>query len=368
MAFTTRPEESKKAINKAAQSLLSRDAANGDERREALNLVNRWRACHAYPINTFQATLRSKLRIYAGEPIVAQRLKRLPTILDKLRRYPQMQLTTMQDIGGVRAILESIADVEKLTHEYRDSSRFSHKLVNEKDYISSPRNEDGYRGVHLIYRYDNDRAPAYNGLLVELQVRTRLEHTWATAVETMGTLLGQALKSRQGDRDWLEFFAITSSAFAWIEGTQRVPRFSHLSKSDTFGYVAEAEAKLGALEKMHNLSAVVQGISEQEKSYFYHLIVLDSINKRVDVKPYTRASFTKASADYAEVERRAVEGEMVEPVLVSAGPLKALRSAYPNFFLDIHDFADAVRNIIEKYRVTAEHEMAETKQRIQITP
>ncbi len=346
MAFSIVPTESKKAINRAAQSLLLPGATrNLNEVQQDLALVDGWRACHAYPINTFQATLRGKLRAYHGDPIVAQRLKRLPTILDKLTRYPQMQLTTMQDIGGVRAILENVADVEKLAREYRDSSRFSHRLVNEKDYITLPRDEDGYRGVHLIYRYCNSHAPSYNGLLVELQVRTRLEHTWATAVESMGTFLGQHLKSRQGDQTWLDFFAITSSAFAWIEDTPRVPRFSHLTKSDTFEHVKRAAEQLGALEKMRTLSTVMHNISAQN-TYFYHLIVLDSLNKRVEVRAYTRDSFPKAAADYAKLEQQAVEGATIEPVLVSAGPLKELRKAYPNFFLDIRDFADAVERII----------------------
>jgi len=33
---------------------------------------------------------------------VTQRLKRVPTIVDKLRREPTMQLASMQDIGGCR--------------------------------------------------------------------------------------------------------------------------------------------------------------------------------------------------------------------------------------------------------------------------
>jgi len=126
-----------------------------------------------------------------------------------------MKLTTMQDIGGVRAILDSVKDVYMLAEEYLNSSRFSHELVDQKDYIKNPRSEDGYRSVHLIYKYKYQRAAAYNGLRIEMQIRTKLQHIWATAVESMGTFLGQALKSRLGDQKWLDFFAITSSAFAY---------------------------------------------------------------------------------------------------------------------------------------------------------
>ncbi|GAH08548.1 unnamed protein product, partial [marine sediment metagenome] len=126
-----------------------------------------------------------------------------------------MKLTTMQDIGGLRAVLGTVYDVYMLSEEYRKNTLFGHELIDEKDYIHKPRSEDGYRSLHLIYKYKNRRNPAYDGLRIELQIRTKLQHTWATAVETMGTFLGQALKSRQGDQEWLDFFALTSSAFAY---------------------------------------------------------------------------------------------------------------------------------------------------------
>lgn len=198
----------------------------------AWDLTSRWKACHAYPINTFQATLRTKIKRYSDNPIAAQRLKRMPTIIDKLARYPAMQLTTMQDIAGVRAVVSTVAQAEKLAQEYHDSN-FSHQLTDQKNYVAHPRDEDGYRSIHLIYRYKNKRNPNYDSLRIELQIRSKLQHIWATAVETMGTFLGQALKSRQGDRAWLDFFAIVSSAFAHMEKRPSLPHFEKLSKEQT---------------------------------------------------------------------------------------------------------------------------------------
>jgi putative GTP pyrophosphokinase len=110
-------------------------------------------------------------------------MKRAPSIVSKLQRFDGMNLARMQDIGGLRAVLGSVSRVRKLEAMYRNS-KFRHVLV----YIAHPKS-DGYRGIHLIYRYSNSLAPAYDGLSLELQVRTRLQHAWATAVETMGTFL-----------------------------------------------------------------------------------------------------------------------------------------------------------------------------------
>lgn len=171
----------------------------------AYDVLSNWRACHNYPINTFQATLRNRLENIDAEATVAQRLKRFPSIVLKLRRFPGMKAARMQDIGGLRAIVKSVNDVRKLETTYRTATpSFRHKLVSSKDYIAHPK-PDGYRSVHLVYRYQNVRTPDINGLLLELQLRSRLQHAWATAVETMGTFLGQALKSGYGDSRWRAF-------------------------------------------------------------------------------------------------------------------------------------------------------------------
>ena len=348
MAFSPVPKESKNQINRAGQILVE-DNPSKEELAMARDLADKWRACHAYPINTFNSTLRNKIKDYP-DPIVAQRLKRMPTIIDKLKRYPTMTLTTMQDIGGLRAVLGSVADVYRLADAYRDNTWFRHELIGEKDYIQHPRSEDGYRSLHLIYKYKNNRNPVYDGLRLELQIRTKLQHTWATAVETMGTFLGQALKSRQGDQEWLDFFAVTSSAFAYKEKTALVPRYKSLSRKETFSAVAKAEADLGALEKMGAFSAAVNEIVKRRgkgKSWSYHLIILNSLEKTVQIKPYDRKSFKQAMNDYSQIEAEAAKGKKIEPVLVSAGPIDELRRAYPNFFLDIRDFARIVNEIVK---------------------
>lgn len=345
MSYISVPIESKKKINRAGKLLTEYDFFD-EKYQESLELANNWRACHAYPINTFQATLRKKLKSFSDEIIVAQRLKRMPTIIDKLKRFENMQLTTMQDIAGIRAIMNKASNVTKLVSLYKENKNFPHELVDEYDYISNPRNVDGYRSYHLIYKYNNKLNPTYDGLRVEMQFRTRLQHIWATAVETMGTFLGQALKSKQGDQEWLDFFAAVSSAFSFLEGTPQVPRFGHLNKKETIDLVSRMEKELGALEKMKNFSIVINSIGPS-KSYTYHLLVLNSLEHNIQVFTYDRENFEKALNDYAKFESDAAKGSGLEPVLVSAGPMDNLRKAYPNLFLDISEFESVLMKLIK---------------------
>jgi putative GTP pyrophosphokinase len=226
MAFA-KPEFGKGEINRAGDMLSGRREVTEQELDWARAVLSNFRACHAYPINTFQALLRLKLKSIDPEALVAQRLKRAPSVLSKLKRFEDMSLARMQDIGGLRAVVNSLAKVRRLERAYREAS-FKHKLVSSKDYISEPK-VDGYRSIHLIYKYENPRAPEYGGLSVELQLRTRLQHAWATAVETMGTFLGQALKSGQGDSNWRKFFAVASAAIAVVEKCPAIPGFEELS-------------------------------------------------------------------------------------------------------------------------------------------
>jgi len=157
------------------------------------------------------------------------------------------------------------------------------------------------------------------------------------------------LKSRQGDQDWLDFFAIVSSAFACQERSSLVPRYAALSPIQTWRKVATFEKRLHALDIMRGLSVAANAIGKgrsSSKAWFYHLIILNSIEKTVRIYPYDRDSIEKALIDYGNAEASAALGEKIEPVLVSAGPIERLRHAYPNFFLDIDDFAIKVKAII----------------------
>lgn len=345
MAFVE-PHYSKSQVNRAGEILVTPDAYSEEEQEWAGRVLANWRACHGYPINTFQATLRQKLKAIDDNAIVAQRLKRAPSIILKLQRFDGMQLARMQDIGGLRAVVGSVARVRKLEAAYRNA-QFKHALTSSKNYVDEPK-EDGYRSIHLIYRYVNDGAPSYNGLSLELQLRTRLQHAWATAVETMGTFLGQALKSGQGEREWRRFFAKAGAALAIVEKTSPVPGFENHASDDVFSDVASTERKLHVLDKLRGFAIAADRITTVRGLGAYHLIVLNSTKRTVFIRPYSIARLEQANIDYAAIEQRAKAGEAIEAVLVSAGPIDALRKAYPNYFLDTHEFVKQIEKVISE--------------------
>lgn len=184
-----RPIYSKKQINKAGQIIANSDSSQED-RNNALEIINNWRATHAYPLHVINAGLRR------GNPnaIVVQRLKRLESITGKIERFPEMQLYKMQDLGGCRVIVDTIDQVYDAVSRYKNS-RIRHILKREYDYIQNPK-ESGYRSYHMVYQFQSDKIETYNkNMLIEIQFRTKLQHIWATAVEMMGIYTKTNLKS-----------------------------------------------------------------------------------------------------------------------------------------------------------------------------
>lgn len=158
MTYPT-PIFSRSQVQKAGESLIS-EAAESKAWADAFLVLSNWRACHGYPINTFQATLRTKLKKIDANALVAQRLKRTPSILRKLQRLSGMSLSRMQDIGGLRAVVSTLPMLKKLHSDYK-GTRFTHKLVSEYDYVSAPK-ESGYRSIHLVYKYKLPNESPYD--------------------------------------------------------------------------------------------------------------------------------------------------------------------------------------------------------------
>ena len=203
---------SKSQVNKAGKTL--RAWARGDlvsqaDRRAAMETLWAFRAAHQYPLQKATMGLRSMVKTEGCQVEVSQRLKRVPTIIDKLRREPTMQLANMQDIAGCRAVLKNIDQVRRVERRLKKNR----PPLRVSDYVTTPRSS-GYRSVHVIVQYD-ERA-------VEVQLRTRVMHEWAITVERLSGRLHVDLKSSIGPAPVLDLLRAISSAMALEEAGQTV--------------------------------------------------------------------------------------------------------------------------------------------------
>jgi len=315
---------------------------------QALQIINYWRALHSFPLNTFQKTLRRKAKLVDPQSLVAQRIKRLSSIDAKLSRFsPQMKLSQMQDIGGCRAVVSSVSEVEKLVEIY-EKSDIKHKVGRKDNYISKPK-DSGYRGIHVVYRYFSDRRKTFNGLKVEMQFRSQLQHAWATSVETVGTFTKQALKSSRGEADWLRFFALMSSEIAYREDRPLVPN-TPSNRVERTNELHEYVEKLDVINRLHTFGRALTtlGPVNSSQNAHYFLLVLNPEANSVTVTSYKYHELEKASVDYLAAER-SIGQTNTDAVLVSVESMESLRRAYPNYFLDTAVFIKMVEEAINQY-------------------
>lgn len=337
------PEYSRQEVNSAGAALL-REFSNQQEQQRTLAVVNNWRGAHAFPLNTFQMYLRDKTKQINKYGIVAQRTKRLPAIRLKLAQISSLKLAQMQDIGGCRAVAGEITHVKRLKEVY-DHHSFKHELINEKNYIDEPRTS-GYRGIHQIYSYYSDKNQIFNGLKVEVQLRTWKQHFWATAVEIVGMFEEQALKSGLGDERWLRFFALMGSVLALREMT---PLVSGTPENRT-ELLEELRFYVHNLDVIERLNAYSSALKYKGSTSLadYYLLRLAPQAHRLTIGRYNRREIRKASEDYIAIERRnQVRLLDSDAVLVAADSIKELKTAYPNYFADASKFIREVKMAIE---------------------
>lgn len=338
------PRFSRQEVRRAGEILVA-GTLDFAELQRATDILTNWRASHGYVLNTFQSTLRNKLERIDASAIVGQRLKRAPSVLAKLRRFKTMKLPQMQDIAGLRAIVETSTRLRKL-HENYNASRFTHELIKTNDYVATPK-PDGYRSIHLVYKYNSLRAPEYEGLFVELQMRTRSQHAWATAVETVDAFLGQAIKAGNPTAEWAEFFLLASAAFALAEKSPVPAAFADISAREIVAELKRSERRLGVLVKLRGFTVAADKIvKDGNSSASYHLITLNTSTRTLTIRSFPFADQELANREYAEVEARVLAGAPLDPVLVTGGRVESLRKAYPNYFLDTQAFVQRVERII----------------------
>lgn len=338
------PYYSREDVRRAGRAFID-PATSLRDREHARAIINNWRSAHGFPLNSIQMVLRNKVRrMGSGDPVVAQRTKRLPSIANKLRRFQKMDLPRMHDIGGCRAVLETIDEVRAVEASYLSpKSRSRHLIGRHDDYIANPK-PDGYRGVHVVVNYQGTgRQQAWTGLRIEVQLRTKMQHAWATALETVDTFTKQALKSNVGEPEWLRFFALMGAEVAAREGEPLVPE-TPASASERRAELLSLAMRLKVVERLTAYGETIRVLEDDvvRKDERHYLLDLDIAAGMLNVGTYGNAA--AAEDAYAVLEGQAGDGRDV--VLVAVSSMAALRRAYPNYFLDTTMFVDLVKDSV----------------------
>jgi len=337
---------SKKQVEKAGRSIRK----NEGDFQHAVSVIQNYRAAHLYPLQIIKNLVWKhvkKLQLLDSATIV-RRLKRLPTIIDKLKRSTldgqtenSISLKRMHDIGGCRVILESLTDLEALNNSL-NKSKTVHS-VKEYDYITLPK-PTGYRGIHRVYKsYDKTESHQWKGFQIEVQLRTKFQHLWATSVEIVDIIEKETLKTnpQAANSQWKRLFFIMGEFLAVKDGSWM------LTDENNQKYINELSVlnkELSAYQKLDAFNSAFQmeEIKSRSKSSGYTLLVYNNVEQKGQAFLYSTAKKEVALEHYAQLE----QDVNVNVLLVAGSDLKSIEKAYPNYINDTSSFLEEFSRIL----------------------
>lgn len=344
-----------KQITKAGEYLIS-DSSHEDREKFnfAMDILSFWRFSHEIPLQKALDLLKRSTTKFERTPIFAKRLKRQVSIVSKLKRFSTMKLKNMHDIGGCRTVVSNQKRVYQIFRELKSRIPVNKglKQIKVKDYIENPK-LDGYRGIHLTSSFSDDYG---NERSIEIQLRTLVQHFWATAVEIVDLYTGQALKSNQGEEQWALFFKMVSRHFAMMESIHQFDRMSSAEKaSHYYRLLVNNEESIDSLmiikwlykelavnvkfEAFQHALKILDEYINQEQNAGYVLLEIDTAKKEIKSSIFNKEQSSIAESLYTESEKKNALYPFKVVALVSANAVGGIKEAYPNYFADSERFA-----------------------------
>lgn len=311
-------------INRLGEKiLLSKSSPYGED----LDSLQEFRISFATPLTeVFQHITSLSTKVHRAS-IVAFRLKRISTIINKVHRNPQMKLSRMGDIAGIRCIFYNEREVYKFIELIKKNFQTKGRI---RDYILDPK-DIGYKAIHIHVVHKS------SGKQIEIQVRTIAHHNWATLIEITDLLYNLRLKE------------IGSSSH------QKFAKFHSLLSSDIDLTKSQANLIYDVL-KEHNFITKLnetfrRNIGEVKRQWLsrkntdcFHLI---SVKKNEVPLLESFSDFRSAEKVYFEKYKKESETEIVLTYIKKPN-FQQISIAYANYILSYHTFMKDIEPIIEQ--------------------
>lgn len=328
----------RKEINRAGEALIGDDPF---KRQQAVEIITDWRQLHLPVLRELNDELTEFFAANGvGFEFSSHRIKRMQSIVEKLKNNEDMGLGGLHDIGGIRFVfsdMEALDFAESVLHVFRPKNFERKEKV--RDYIENPK-PSGYRSIHYVYKYVSDN-PDYNGLQIELQIRTKLQHSWAMAVETASLITGTSLKaSLQDGSIWRDFFKLVSAVFSKKEGKPVLEEYASYTDEQICGeyFLYADHHKL--VDTLKALRVATGYENHQRTGDCYCLLIVNFVRRRVGLKYFDTEEDALASEYFTKMEQSITSDEAA--LLVSMEKIEEMQEAYPSYFLDTGKFIEVL--------------------------
>lgn len=341
----------------------------GEKLREGIELTeeeklefDNFREAHNIIIKLF--TIELKKVNFSKQHLTASRNKRIETIISKLCRPEKPKLDRIHDIAGTRIIFENIKSLEDYIDilENTELVNFKEKINEDKNrynYIKNPKS-DGYRSIHKVFNYSsnipystlNEKSFNLENKKIELQLRTRLQHIWATTVEIYDIINKSNIKT--GTHNKLEtkeglFFKKCSLVFEGIESNDVEKIKININEIFRDKDLVEIYNRLKGIKNIKNIQLpktlgsdevfiLITDLNKGKTTFF----TTDPIEKNDKQDTFL------INASYRRLEEKNTKGEYIL-LLLTLGDIKKLKNVYPNYFLNTNEFISILKKYKDKY-------------------
>ncbi|MEN8391536.1 RelA/SpoT domain-containing protein [Acinetobacter indicus] len=358
---------SKKDVVRAGKNLIDDDLLNDQEKfNSTMGILTYWRDSHLVPLEKSNQLLNRYIHNIDKNAFIAKRIKRFDSIKRKLKRFDKMELKNMQDIGGIRVVVSSQKQVDSILKILTNEMCFYNKnneLIKIDNYIKNPK-FDGYRSVHIVGIFKNTEGEDRK---IEFQLRTKLQHSWATTLEIIDIFTQQNLKSDSGFQNYKNFFKYVSDLFQLIESFKsfqknnieelRKDLSNHLEKNDVLfqeaygimSFLRQGTSNTTIKDQLQlyclSLKELNQKLSKSDKNSFI-LIRLNIAARKLEHENFSKKESKEALERYSLYEQTLSQNPNIIVALLSTDAIGGLQEAYPNYFADSEMFLKYI-NIIE---------------------
>tara|TARA_R110001583_G_scaffold22884_11_gene85362 strand:+ start:700 stop:2037 length:1338 start_codon:yes stop_codon:yes gene_type:complete len=316
-------------IKRLGESIVEKKGYLSDDE---LDLLQEYRKSFIEPLTqTFNKLIKIKNNV-GKDGIIAFRLKRIITIINKVLRKPKMQLNRMGDIAGIRLIFNTDEQVYRALKYIESEFEISGAI---RDYIKEPK-KIGYKGVH-IYVKDSTY-----GKRIEVQLRTREYHNWSTLVEITDLLYNTRLKELgyNNNPELGDFHSLISSKNELTEA-QANQLYDILNK---YNFID----KLSKTFRRNNAEVKKQWHKASSRSrYFLIESSTEDIPKLTGFSNYNQAEEAYFNSYKKNSETLIVLTAIQKPTF------EQISVAYANYILSYHTFIKDIEPIIKTLAIEA---------------
>lgn len=161
--------------------------------------------------NIYNLVNKEAHQVHKGN-VSSFRIKKIETIVSKLKRMEKSKndrtgLKQIYDIAGCRFIVDSVKQLYELKSNLeKELNSLSHLSFKVKDKTISL-DKGGYKAIHFVISCNNFKPSRK----VEVQLRTKEQHSWATLVEIVDVVFRTKIKEGDySDYDLFRFLKLYS--------------------------------------------------------------------------------------------------------------------------------------------------------------